>query len=94
MVKIFDANVNQFQWAPIGTVCHTFRMEGRFWDLEQLLSTSGGNLRPEDRKQIYMYTLQCYLDHGLFDKAVFLSRQLEKEVGLDYIILHAVETGY
>ena len=83
MVKIFDANVNQLQWAPIGTVCHTFRMEGRFWDLEQLLSTSGGNLRPEDRKQIYMYTLQCYLDHGLFDKAVFLSRQLEKE-GLAY----------
>ena len=41
MVKIFDANVNQLQWAPIGTVCHTFRMEGRFWDLEQLLSTSG-----------------------------------------------------
>ena len=83
MVKIFDANLNQLQWAPIGTVCHTFRMEGRFWDLEQLLSTSGGNLRPEDRKQIYMYTLQCYLDHGLFDKAVFLSRQLEKE-GLAY----------
>jgi hypothetical protein len=79
MVKIFDANVNQFSWAPVESICQTFRIEGRFWDLEQLLTTSGGSLRGDDRKIIYMYTLQCYLDHGFFDKAIFLSRQLEKE---------------
>ena len=49
-------------WSFLVQVCHTFRVEGRFWDLEQLLSTSGGNLRPEDRKEIYMYTLQVSLD--------------------------------
>ena len=79
MVQIYDANVGMFQWAPLTGVCQTFRMEGRFWDLEQLLLTSHGNLRDEDRKIIYLSTLQCYFEQGLFDKALCLSRQLESE---------------
>ena len=60
-----------------------YRQQGRFWDLESLLASSQHHYTPQDRKQIYIHTLQSYIDHGLYDKAIYLSRQLELE-GLAY----------
>jgi leucine-rich PPR motif-containing protein len=82
MVQIFDSNSNTYQYWPLPHVCEIFRSEGRFWDLEQLVLTSRNGLRPEDRRAIYLYTLQSYVDNGLYDRAVTLCKQLEEE-GLD-----------
>ena len=56
-----------------------YRQQGRFWDLEGLLASSQHHYTPQDRKLIYIHTLQSYMDHGLYDKAIYLSRQLEVE---------------
>ncbi|TRY73427.1 hypothetical protein TCAL_02200 [Tigriopus californicus] len=79
MVQMFDPATNTFQWFPLPYVCDMFRTQGRFWDLEQMLVTSRGNFKSEDRKIIYLATLQSYLDHGFFDKVIFLTHQLETE---------------
>ena len=66
------------QWYPLPVVCQMFRMQGRVYDLENLLLGSRG-IRPEDRKCIYFWTLQAYADCGLFPQAVDLTRRLETE---------------
>lgn len=66
------------QWYPLPVVCQMFRAQGRLYDLEALVWGSQG-IRPEDRKCIYYWTLQSYMDHGMFPQAVDLTRRLEVE---------------
>ncbi len=40
MVQVFNPTARAFQYLPLPGVCQMFRAQGRFWDLEQLLSTS------------------------------------------------------
>ncbi len=46
---------------PLHIVCAMFRDQGRITDLENLLMGSYG-IRREDRKLIFMWTLQAYAD--------------------------------
>lgn len=64
------------QWYPLPVVCQMFRAQGRLYDLEALIWGSQG-IRPEDRKCIYYWTLQSYMDHNMFPQAVDLTRRLE-----------------
>jgi hypothetical protein len=70
-------------------VCATLRAQGRFWDLEALLASSVGSYMPEDRRAIFLSTLETYADQGLYDKAVALASQI-KEEGLDFPQFQAV----
>ncbi len=49
------------QMLPLHIVCAMFRDQGRVTDLENLLMGSYG-IRREDRKLIFMWTLQAYAD--------------------------------
>jgi len=49
------------QLLPLHIVCSMFREQGRVTDLENLLMGSYG-IRKEDRKLIFMWTLQAYAD--------------------------------
>jgi leucine-rich PPR motif-containing protein, mitochondrial len=80
MVPVVEEQVTQ--WYPLHVVCSMLRDQGRVVDLENLLWGSTG-IRREDRKMVFMWTLQSYVDHGMLDRAVMLSKRLEWE-GLAY----------
>lgn len=79
LVQVYDGSSGTIQYQPLPDVCQMFRMQGRYWDLEQLLATSANSYTPQDRKSIFLCTLQSYADHGLYAKAILLSRQLVAE---------------
>lgn len=76
MVPVVEEQVTQ--WYPLHVVCSMLRDQGRVIDLENLLWGSTG-IREEDRKMVFMWTLQCYVDLGMLDRAVMLSKRLEWE---------------
>ena len=67
-----------------------FRNQGRITDLENLLWGSTG-IRREDRKTVFFWTLQAYVDHGMLDRAVILSKRLEWEgLAFDFPEFHSL----
>lgn len=88
MVPVVEEQVTQ--WYPLHVVCSMFRDQGRVIDLENLLLGSAG-IRREDRKMIFMWTLQSYVDLGMLDRAVMLSKRLEWEnLSHDFPEFHAL----
>ncbi len=72
-------------------MCQTLRAQGRFWDLENLLSTSTGAYTPDDRRSIFMYTLMSYADQCQYDRAMNLWQQLQAEgLASDFPQFHAL----
>jgi hypothetical protein len=88
MVPVVEEQVTQ--WYPLNVVCSMLRDQGRMVDLENLLCGSTG-IRREDRKMVFMWTLQSYVDHGMLDRAVLLSKRLEWEgLAYDFPEFHAL----
>ena len=88
MVQIVEEQVAQ--WYPLHVVCSMLRNQGRVVDLENLLWGSTG-IRREDRKTVFWWTLQSYVDHGMLDRAVMLSKRLEYEgLALDFPEFHSL----
>ena len=50
LVHVFNPNTQTWQYCPLPNVCQMFRMEGRYWQLEELLASSAGSYTPDDRR--------------------------------------------
>jgi len=82
------------QWYPLPVVCQIFRSQGRIYDLESLLWGTHG-IRADDRKCIYLWTLQAYADAGMFPQAVDLTRRLELEgLSEDFPEYHSLMSNF
>ncbi len=89
LVQVFNPQTQSLQYCPLPDVCLTFRSQGRYWDLENLLATSAGSYTPDDRRSIFLFTLQTYADQGLYDKALMLNEQLHQEgLSRDFASFH------